>query len=286
MDAGRYRHITKEATALGEGRGKWLSSPRMSPESALDTPLAPRIGSDGRMKNGQTEYDIRCEWGENAVRLLASSSDAVVIVDVMSFCTCVSIAVSRGATVFPWPGDAETAADFALSIGAELAGPRDSAKYSLSPRSMRNVPSGLRLVLPSPNGSALSLAAGTTTTLAGCLRNRTSVAQAAMSCGQRITVIPAGERWSADHSLRPAIEDLLGAGAIIQCLHGTRSPEATVALAAYEAHVADLRSLLWDCVSGRELIAMGFEDDLPLIADLDADETAPALEDGAFVRPV
>ena len=35
----------------------------------------------------QTEYDIRCEWGPQGIAQLAPDSDAVIIVDVMSFTT-------------------------------------------------------------------------------------------------------------------------------------------------------------------------------------------------------
>lgn len=236
------------------------------------------------MRFDQSEYEIRCEWGENGVQELAPVSDAVVIVDVMSFCTCVSVAVSRGAQVFPCRWEGELAADFARSVAAELAGPRAVDSYSLSPRSLTAIPNSARLVLPSPNGSALSLATGTTPTFAGCLRNRTAVADAAMSCGKRIAVVPAGERWAADNELRPALEDLLGAGAVIQCLNGTVAPEAALAVAAYEALSTRLLSTLRHCSSGRELIAMGFEEDIPLLADVDADDAAPMLKDGAFVR--
>ena len=41
---------------------------------------------------------------------------------------------------------------------------------------------------------------------------------------------PCGERWMADSSLRPAFEDLVGAGAIIRHLWGTTSPEARLSL--------------------------------------------------------
>ena len=49
----------------------------------------------------QSEFDVRCEWGEHGVHQLAPISDAVIIVDVLSFSTCVAIATGRGAILFP-----------------------------------------------------------------------------------------------------------------------------------------------------------------------------------------
>jgi 2-phosphosulfolactate phosphatase len=167
----------------------------------------------------QAEYEIRCEWGPVGVEQLAPISDAVVIVDVLSFTTCVDIAVGRGATVFPCLWKDERAAKLAKERNAVLAGRRGEGAFSLSPASLATIPQDMRLVLPSPNGSTLSMATGSVPTFAGCLRNA------------------AGERWhDGDSSLRPAIEDWLGAGAIIAQLPGRLSmlcrkwPSASLAL--------------------------------------------------------
>ena len=231
----------------------------------------------------QARFDIRCEWGERGVATLAGNCDAVIIVDVMSFSTCVEVAVSRGAVVFPYRHRDESAAEYARSVRAELAGHRGKGKYSLSPGSLMDAPKGARIVLPSPNGSTLTLATGDTPTLAGCLRNCRAVAEAAMRFGGRVSIIPAGERWRDDGSLRPAYEDFIGAGAIISHLGGTRSPESEAAVAAYAHSRKDLDRLLRDCASGRELIELGFEGDIDITAQLDVSDCAPSLHDGAYV---
>lgn len=230
----------------------------------------------------QREYDIRCEWGEQGVARLAPISDAIIIVDVMSFSTCVTVAASRGATVFPYRWKDESQIAFAKSVGAELAGAREKSRYSLSPTSLLQISPEARLVLPSPNGSTLTLATGTTPTFAGCFRNSLAVAQAALRCGRKISVIPAGERWNEDNSLRPSYEDLIGAGAIIRHLTGTMSPEARIAVDAFHGAASDLLTRLKECSSGKELIARGFEDDIYLIAQMDVDHCAPVLKDGAY----
>lgn len=56
------------------------------------------------MSVDQAECDIRCEWGQQGVESLAPSSEVVIIVDILSFSTCVDIAVGRGARVFPYEG--------------------------------------------------------------------------------------------------------------------------------------------------------------------------------------
>lgn len=231
----------------------------------------------------QQQYDIRCEWGLRGAEVLAPVCDAVVVVDVLSFTTAVSVAVNRGGVVFPyrWKDDSRIA--FAQEVGAVLAGPRGTGTYSLSPLSLRSVKSGERIVLPSPNGSTISLATGDTPTYAGCLRNARAVALAAMKHGPRIGVIPCGERWADDATLRPALEDLIGAGAVVAELHGNRSPEAMAAVWAFKGAAAFLPETIGACASGKELLERGHPEDVVIACDLDADAIAPRLVGGAYI---
>jgi 2-phosphosulfolactate phosphatase len=234
------------------------------------------------MSTAQTGYDLRCEWGEHGVVALAPECDAIVIVDVLSFTTAVSVAIDRGALAIPHRWQDESAGERAQALGALLAGPRGSG-FSLSPLSLLDLPEGSKIVLPSPNGSTLSLGTGATPTYAGCLRNARAVARAAARHGRRVAVVPAGERWP-DESLRPSLEDLVGAGAVLRELGGTRSPEAETTVAAFEAAFGDLEAFLLASVEGRWLTARGYEQDVVAAADLDASAYAPRLLDGAYTR--
>lgn len=234
------------------------------------------------MHADQAEFDIRCEWGERGAAVLAPISDVVVIVDVLSFSTCVDIATSRGASVYPYRWNDDSAAAYAALKGAMLAAKRGAkGRYSLSPRSLEQIPAGAALVLPSPNGATLSFATGRTPTLCGCLRNAAAVAAHASRFGKRVAVVPAGERWD-DGSLRPAVEDFVGAGAIIRLLAGRRSAEAHAAVAAFENAASDLAQTLCGCTSGKELIDRDFASDVTVAARLDCSSTAPLLSDGCY----
>ena len=81
------------------------------------------------MDSHQANYDIRCEWGEGGVLELSRTSDVVIIVDVLSFSTCVDIATARGATVYPYLWKDERAREFAIAIDAELAAPRGAGTF-------------------------------------------------------------------------------------------------------------------------------------------------------------
>ena len=229
--------------------------------------------------------DVHCEWGRAGLVAAAPLSEVVVVVDVLSFATCVEVAVSRGAVVFPCGWRDPRAAAFAARMDAELAGPRGESRRSLSPASLLGATPGARVVLPSPNGAALSLAAAKqgVHVLAGCLRNATAVARAAPALGRRILVLAAGERWPHG-TLRPCLEDWLGAGAIVEALSGTPSADAGAARGSFRAAGAALARMLRECRSGRELIERGWEEDVRLAAEQDVSAAVPVLREGAYRR--
>ncbi|HEY9707065.1 MAG TPA: 2-phosphosulfolactate phosphatase [Oculatellaceae cyanobacterium] len=237
-----------------------------------------------RMIFDQSEFELRCEWGKQGVDKLAPISDVVVIVDVLSFSTAVEIATNNGAIIFPYRWKDESAADYAKSLKAQLATNREEGdRYSLSPASLLDIPAGTKLVLPSPNGASLTLRTGQTPTLAGCLRNCEAIAHFAQSYGTQIAVIPAGERWE-DGSLRPAFEDLIGAGAILSYLKGRLSPEAKSAVAAFHSLNDNLLIALRECSSGKELIARGFATDIELVAAINTSNCVPLFTDHAYIK--
>ena len=230
----------------------------------------------------QETWACRCEWGPAAVEALAPA-DVTIVVDVFSFTTCVDVAVSRGAWILPYAWNDASAAEFARAQQAELAGKRRQARYSLAPESYVDAPEGLRCVLPSPNGAQVTLAAARTASvvLAGSLRNARAVAEAARGLGSIFNVIPAGERWR-DGTLRPALEDWLGAGAILRWLPGNASPEAQSAVALFDRHHARLIDVLDQCGSGRELDGRGHENDKFIAGQLDISSCAPRFDGIAF----
>jgi 2-phosphosulfolactate phosphatase len=229
---------------------------------------------------------VLTEWGMAGVETLREQAAVLVIVDVLSFSTAVDVAVSSGAVVYPFPyGDEDAAQAAAERVGAVLAKPRRSSvgQFSLSPQSLMAVPAGTRIMLPSPNGARLSLACGDRPVLTGCLRNAAAVARTArqIANGGPVAMVPAGERWP-DGSLRPAIEDLLGAGAIIHHLDLLSSPEAQVARDAFRGAGRDVGRLIRASVSGRELIERGFAGDVDIAVELEVSKCAPVLAEGAY----
>jgi 2-phosphosulfolactate phosphatase len=175
--------------------------------------------------------------------------------------------------------------EFAKSQNALIASHerRFTNGYSLSPVSLLNIPAQTKIVLPSPNGSTLSLSTGKRPTICGCLRNAAAVAEYAMGIRKNIAVIPAGEKWE-DGSLRVAFEDLLGAGALISHLKGSLSPESNIAGGLFENVKNQILDEVKKCGSGKELIARGFQSDVEIACELNVSDCVPMLNENFYEK--
>lgn len=241
----------------------------------------------------QSGHQVRFDWGPTGAEAIADGADLAVVVDVLSFTTTLCVAVERGMTVLPYRWKDERAAAYAEERGATLAVGRLEARslsagsgVSLSPAAMAQVSGVDRIVLPSPNGSSISfgLADRGCTVVGACLRNRSAVGRhlsAALARGETVAVVAAGERWP-DDTLRPASEDLWGAGAVLALLDADLSPEARLAADAFRAVEDTLAAVVHGCASGLELTAATFGEDVDVAAELDVSHAVPVLVDGEF----
>ena len=250
----------------------------------------------------QDGFDLRVEWGLDGVRALGPHCAVLVIVDVLVFTTTVDIAVGQGARVLPMPWKDERAVEAAREAGATLT-PTGLSRvdgdhpggvvartggWTLRPSSLTGLTPETLLAIATPNGATLSAAAAETgtTVLAGCLRNASAVAAAATEiAGERpIGIIPAGERWRPAETLRPSLEDCLGASAIAAAVTGRRAPsaEAKLAIQTYRGVADRVPELLADSVSGRELTAAGVPRDVELAGEMDVSGVVPLLSAGVF----
>ncbi|MGX6601175.1 2-phosphosulfolactate phosphatase [Micromonosporaceae bacterium Da 78-11] len=266
---------------------------------------------------GQRDYRVRFDWGLGGAAEIAPGAGFVAVVDVLSFTTTLTVAVERGIRVLPyrwaddWAVQVAHANDATLAVGRSQGGP---GLVSLSPDSVLRADAAIeRLVLPSPNGSAVSAGlAGSGATVVGvCLRNAGAAAAWVRSRagGRPVAVVAAGEH-RPDGSMRPAVEDLWGAGAFLDALvsplrsaegaagmptgvGATRrlpaagatgiSPEAGAAVAAYRSVAGCLSDALKESASGRELRSLGFAVDVAVAGAANVSRVVPILQDGWFV---
>ena len=95
--------------------------------------------------------DVSLEWGLAGALAAPEESIGFVVVDVLSFTTAVTVAVSRGTEVVPCPDD-QTARRVAVEIpGTAVAVRRSSVDpahpWSLSPADLDRAPAAGRLAL-------------------------------------------------------------------------------------------------------------------------------------------
>ena len=211
----------------------------------------------------QSTYQVRLDWGTAGLARLAPA-DIVVVVDVLRFSSTVIDVVASGQNV--------------VSTQTEQW---------------------------SRNGAAVVAASSPeATVLVGGIRNAAAVARAVQTIQERrqartsVAVIAAGE-MDAGGALRFAVEDQLGAGAIVSALSDRgidhTAPDAAVAAEGFRALRGALRHMIGASGSGRELAA-GVEATARVeaagltpttVADaavLDAVDVVPVLREGTFTR--
>lgn len=236
---------------------------------------------------------IRLDWGRRGATRAAERGDVIVIVDVLSFSTSVAVAVSRGAFVYPcrMKDDPEK---MARRIGAVAAVRRKDVpkrgRFSLSPLTYLDIEPEKKVVVASPNGATCSdIAASVPYLFAAGLVNARAVASSVSHLIRKnslsATVIACGEREPSieDRSkIRWAVEDYLGAGAVLLQLEGSKSADAIVCEGAFMQSRDRLPDILHGCQSGLELHDHGFGEDVEYAAQSDILDCVPIIREGRF----
>jgi 2-phosphosulfolactate phosphatase len=244
----------------------------------------------------QHGYRCRFDWGRDGTRRAAMRGDILVVVDVLSFASAVVTAVHQGGIIIPCSKAAD-AAGIADREGAELAVHRtevpEHGRFSLSPLTYLSMVPGTSVVLPSPNGATCSIHGASTPYLfIGSLLNAAAVADAVtsllMNSPYSVTVIACGERWEEvndeGEKLRFAIEDYLGAGAVLARIPCAKSPEAELCEMAFRSAGRRIPKLLFESGSGRELAAKGFGGDVEHASRCNLYDSVPVMKNGKFFR--
>jgi len=242
------------------------------------------------------EYDsptVDFAWGRRGATRAVSRSDIIVIVDVLSFSTSTALAITRGAYIYPCRMN-QNPEEMARRMGAEGAVKRtdvpEMGRFSLSPLTYMQVESGQKVVVASPNGATCSdIAKDGSSVFTGALVNARAAGNAISRLmrerGSRVTVVACGEREripGRGTRIRWAVEDYLGAGAVLSYIEGRKTADAIVCEGAFTQSREILPQILQACQSGQELIVRGFGGDVDYAARLNELDCAPVLLDGRF----
>jgi 2-phosphosulfolactate phosphatase len=236
--------------------------------------------------------------------LMADFSGRVcIVVDVLRASSTIVTMLERGAEEVLLAPNIEEARGLHqelphhLLCGEEGGLPPPGFDYGNSPSEFSALDlKGQRIILCTSNGTkAILAAADAPVILVGCLLNATAVASAAWkettARGLDIAIICAGEEGGSAF----AEEDALGAGAIVAAIidPSRRWPtalqlteETEAALEHYRAQRGREETALQETAHGRDLLALGFGQDLALCARQDRSTTVPRLERGEDDRLV
>jgi 2-phosphosulfolactate phosphatase len=243
----------------------------------------------------QDGHRCRLDRGRRGAEAAAARGDVLVVVDTLSFSSAVATAARHGVVVYP--SAVEDVHLLAERLGAEVAVKRGEVpsrgRFSLSPLTFLGVEAGVKVVLYAPNGATCCvLADRCPRVVIGCPLNARVVGRFVTDLvahtGLAVTVLACGERWltpAHDENRREAVEDYLGAGAVLSNLELDKSPEARVCEAAFRAVRHDFEEILWNCGSGIELRDKGYADDVRHAARLDLYDVVPVVSPEGSIVP-
>jgi 2-phosphosulfolactate phosphatase len=218
--------------------------------------------------------DVYFDMGVNGAVAARERGGVVVVIDALRFSATVVAALAANMASI------KIVASPAECVGEVTAGERGGKKlphvdHGNSPTELlRHDYAGKQLVLTTTNGAEVLLTASgpDTRVLIGTSLNAAAVADAAvrLADGAPITLLAAGR------NNRPAVEDSLAAGEILRAMPGVRvhgEPPPTAAALEPEFFASD---------SGRNLVALGYADDVRFCAQKDRYDVVPRYADGVI----
>lgn len=212
----------------------------------------------------------------------------VVVLDVLRATTSMTAALSAGVEEIRVFGDVESARKAAGAYGGAKVlcgevGCLPPAGFDLgnSPGAFGAEHAGRVVFMSTTNGTRAIIAAREAKrVLVGALVNAEAVARAAERAAGDVTLLCAGTNGQV------AMEDLIGAGAILAAMRGVEleSDVARVAVRLFEGARGDLLGALAEAQGGRNVVAVGLEADVAFAARLNAVPVVGGVEEGVVVR--
>lgn len=209
------------------------------------------------MKFVEPEFDIHCSWGFKLVEDVMIQYDVCIIVDVLSFSTSLDLLINAKENLQNEP----PSVDFVHHLTLQ------------------------NLVIPSPVGLPFQINLPQKPVLAGCLRNARAVARTAMQLGDKVLVIPVGDKLS-EEEFKTCSEDFIAAGAIISYMKGSRSAESNAALDIYNSSKGNIEEMVKLSSSARKMILQGFLAEVEQACQYNKSKNAPLLEEGGLMNLV
>jgi 2-phosphosulfolactate phosphatase len=202
----------------------------------------------------------------------------VVVLDVLRATTTMTAALAAGVKEILVQPDLDTVRKTATAFGglALTCGEKDCVMppdfmLGNSPGGFVPTHAGRTVFMATTNGTKAIIAARQAARMfAGALVNAGAVARTVVATGSDVTLLCAGSDG------RVALEDMLGAGAVLSAIEALGAPvlyASDVTLIArdlFTANRADLKSALARTRGGTNIIRSGLQDDIDFCAQLDA----------------